>query len=142
VRAGVLSFDSFPAAVRQRFGEPGRRWIGEMITAVIDESMNSDSVRMDDRTLETMHELRDFMFANVYMSEHQHEHQSAAIVVIRALVDHLLAHPDELPEAFRQTDADLTTQVVDYVAGMTDRFAEATYVRLVGPSPLVPLELP
>ena len=142
VRAGALSFDSFPVAVRQRFGEPGRRWIGEMITAVIDESMNADSVRMDSVTLGLMHELRDFMFENVYMSDRQHLHQSAAIVVIRALVDHLLTDPDELPAAFRETDSDLTTQVVDYVAGMTDRFAEATYERLVGPSPLMPLETP
>jgi dGTPase len=142
VRAGVLSVDSFPASVRKRFGEPGRRWIGEMITAVIDESMSSDVVRMDDRTLDVMHELRGFMFENVYMSERQSQHQNAAIILIRALVDHLLAQPDELPAAFRETDADPTTQVVDYVAGMTDRFAEATYVRLFGPSPLAQLEVP
>jgi dGTPase len=141
VRAGVLSIESFPAAVRQRFGEPGRRWIGEMINAVIDESMSADVVRMDERTLEVMHELRDFMFENVYMSDRQHQHQTAAVVVIRALVDYLLGHPDELPAAFRETHADLTTQVADYVAGMTDRFAEATYVRLIGPSPLAPLAI-
>ena len=136
VRAGVLSFESFPAAVSRRFGEPGRRWIGEMITAVIDESMAAGEVRMDSDTLAVMHELRDFMFANVYMSEVQATRQRGAIELIRRLVDHFVAHHPELPENFRQTEAEPVTQVVDYVAGMTDRFAIATYERLFGPAPL------
>jgi dGTPase len=49
-------------------------------------------------------------------------------------MDHHLAHPDDVPASFRQTDADLVTQVGDYVSGMTDRFAEAAGVRLFGAS--------
>jgi dGTPase len=130
VRAGVLSFDSFPRSVRRRFGEPGRGWIGEMITAVIDESMAAGEVTMEPATLEVMHELRDFMFEHVYMSAAQIEHQRGAIDVIRALVDYLLAHPEELPASFRQTDDELIVQVTDYVAGTTDRFAQAMHDRL------------
>jgi dGTPase len=132
VRAGVLSFESFPRAVRRRFGEPGRRWIGEMITAVIDESMSAGAVCMDPATLEVMHELRDFMFERVYMSPQQVEHQGGAVEVIRALVDHHLDRPDELPDSFRQNDGELVVKVVDYVAGMTDRYALATHARLFG----------
>jgi len=137
VRAGVLSFDDFPAGVRRRFGEPGRRWIGEMITAVIDESMAAGDVRMDRPTLDVMHELREFMFDNVYMNEQQLVRQQGAIDVIRRLVDHLLAHPEDLPASFRESPDLLLQVVVDYVAGMTDRFAIATYERLYGPAPLV-----
>jgi len=134
VRAGVLSFDSFPASVRARFGEPGRGWIGAMIMAVIDESMLAGEVRMDAPTLETMHELREFMFDRVYMSDQQVEHQRGAIAVIRELVDHHLSHPEDLPASFRQGDSELVTQVADYVAGMTDRFAQATHDRLFRPA--------
>ncbi|CAN5812542.1 deoxyguanosinetriphosphate triphosphohydrolase [soil metagenome] len=132
VRAGVLSFDSFPPTVKRRFGEPGRGWIGEMITAVIDESMSANEVRMEPATLEVMHELRDFMFERVYMSEQQVDHQRGAIEVIRGLVEHHLRHPEQLPPSFRENDDQLVTQVADYVAGMTDRFAQATYDRLFG----------
>ncbi|HUG46825.1 MAG TPA: HD domain-containing protein [Candidatus Limnocylindria bacterium] len=132
VRAGVLSFDSFPGGVRRRFGEPGRGWIGEMITAVIDESIAAGRVTMDRATLEVVHELREFMFRKVYMSEAQVEHQQHAITVIRRLVDFHLKRPEHLPPAFLESDAELVTQVADYVAGMTDRFALATYDRLFG----------
>jgi dGTPase len=138
VRAGVLAFDSFPPSVRSRFGAPGRRWIGEMISAVIDQSMAAGEVQMDEPTLAVMHELRDFMFANVYMAPGQVEHQRGAVAVIRGLVDFHLAHLDELPASFRETGAEPIVQVVDYVAGMTDRFALATYDRLIGPPPIAP----
>jgi dGTPase len=142
MRAGVLSIDSFPDAVRRRFGEPGRAWIGEMITAVIEESMASGDVRMDDETLAVMNELRSFMFDRVYMSPRQLRHQRDAVTVITALVDYLLQHPDELPPSFGDPDAALVTRAVDYVAGMTDRFAIATYRRLVGPAPRLVADWP
>jgi dGTPase len=135
VRAGVLTLESFPPEVQRRFGEPGRRWIGEMITAVIDESMAVGEVTMDAESLEVMHHLRQFMFERVYLSDQQALHHQAAMTVIRRLVDHFLERPDELPPNFRESRADPITQVVDYVAGMTDRFAIATYERLYGNSP-------
>ena len=133
VRAGLLTFDSFPSGVRRRFGEPGRRWIGEMITAVIDESLAAGTVRMDADTLAVMHELRDFMFERVYQSPGQVSQQRNAIAVIRDLVEWHLAHPEDIPETYREHDAPLVAQVVDYVAGMTDRYALATHDRIYRP---------
>jgi dGTPase len=132
MRAGVLSTTDFPAAALQRFGQPGRLWIGEMIGAVIDHSLVTGEVAMDPPTLAVMNELRDFMFERVYLSNAQRHHNEAAVALIRRLVDYHLEHPDELPDTYRDTDADLTTQVVDYVAGMTDRFAQQAHDRLFG----------
>ena len=132
MRAGVLSTADFPAAALERFGEPGRLWIDEMITAVIDHSLASGELAMDPHTLSVMNELRDFMFERVYLSEAQRRHNEAAVALIRRLVDYHLEHPDELPDSYRDTGADLTTQVVDYVAGMTDRFAQQAHDRLFG----------
>jgi dGTPase len=134
LRAGVLAEPDFPPHLIERLGPPGRQWIGELITAVIDESLRSGEVRMDDETLGLMHELRDFMFERVYLRPEQAAQQQGAIDLLRRLMDHHLAHPDDVPASFRQTDADLVTQVGDYVSGMTDRFAEAAGVRLFGAS--------
>jgi dGTPase len=132
LRAGVLEPDDFPKRALERFGEPGRLWIDEMITAVIDESLSTGEVRMDGPTLEVMNELRTFMFDRVYLSSAQRVHTDYAVEVLRRLVDHHLENPDEIPDSYRDSDADLTTQVVDYVAGMTDRFALQAHDRLFG----------
>jgi dGTPase len=132
LRAGVLEPDDFPARALERFGEPGRVWIDEMINAVIDESLRSGEVRMDELTLEVMNELRTFMFDRVYLSPTQRVHTDYAVAVLRRLVDHHLDHPEEIPDSYRDSDADLTTQVVDFVAGMTDRYALQVHDRLFG----------
>src|SRR5687768_1444203 len=51
LRAGTLDREAFPPGVLERFGEPGRSWISSMITAVIEESLRTGSVRMDEETL-------------------------------------------------------------------------------------------
>lgn len=130
IRAGVLAADSFPPEVLARFGQPGRVWVGEMIEAVLEQSLRVGEVRMDDETLGVMHDLRDFMFARVYLAPSLLREQRGAIDTLRALVDHHLAHPDQIPVTYREVEAPLVTQVADYVAGMTDRYALATHQRL------------
>jgi dGTPase len=132
MRAGVLRVHAFPRAVRERFGEPGRGWIGEMIDAVVEHSLRVGRVEMDAPTLEVMNELRDFMFERVYQAPEQLAEQTRAVELIRDLVDHHLAHPDEIPATYRDNDAPLPVQVADYVAGMTDRYALTTHERLFG----------
>jgi dGTPase len=134
LRAGTLEREAFPSAVIERFGEPGREWVSAMIGAVIDESLRTGAVRMDDDTLAAMNELRDFMFSNVYQSPDQLRQQRRAISVIRDLMDWHLEHPDEIPDSYRQHEASPQTQAADYISGMTDRFALATHDRLFRPS--------
>jgi len=133
LRAGVLERATFPPRVLERFGDPGRGWINSMITAVIDESLRTGAVRMDDATLSVMNELRDFMFGNVYQSAGQQREQHRAIGIIRDLMDWHLAHPDEIPDTYRQDEAPLVMQAADYISGMTDRYALSTHDRLFSP---------
>jgi dGTPase len=80
--------------------------------------------------LAAMNEFRAFMFERVYESDTAAGQKHVAVDVIRRLVDHHLAHPELIPGSYRDTEADPITQVVDYVTGMTDRFALATHDRL------------
>ena len=105
-----------------------------MIDAVVQGSLapgnSSGAVVMAPEPLEAMHELRAFMFGRVYLAPSLLREQRGAIETLRALVDHHLAHPDQIPATYREADAPLVTQVADYVAGMTDRYALAAHQRL------------
>lgn len=132
LRAGVLTETDFPPHLIKRLGPPGRQWIGGLISAVIDQSLQAGAIGMHADTLALMHELRDFMFDRVYLRPEQATQQQAAVRLLRRLMDHHLAHPDELPASYRDTDADLVTQVADFVSGMTDRYAQTASDRLFG----------
>ncbi len=134
LRAGVLRPDAFPPAVIERFGQPGREWVGAMIGAVIDESLRAGALRMDEATLAVMNELRDFMFERVYYEPELLRQQQQAVTIISDLMRWHLEHPDEIPDSFRRDRASAEQQAADYVAGMTDRFALATHDRLFRPT--------
>ena len=99
---------------------------------VLENSLRVGEVRMDGETLAVMHDLRAFMFERVYLAPSLLREQRVAIGTLRRLVDHHLAHPDQIPATYREADAPLVTQVADYVAGMTDRYALAAHQR-IGP---------
>lgn len=88
---------------------------------------------MDDDTLGIMNELRDFMFASVYLRADAAGPKDRAIKVIRDLTDHFASHPSEVPDSFKVDDVDDLTRAIDYVSGMTDRFAMATHDALYRP---------
>jgi dGTPase len=134
LRAGVISFSDLPERAVQRFGDTSRQWIGSMITAVIDASVSEGRVTMDESTLEVMHDLRDFMFRHVYLSPEAEAQKQRAITVIRDLTDHYTQHPEEVPDTSKVDDVDDLTRAIDYVAGMTDRFALSTHDRLFRPT--------
>ncbi|HHC09372.1 MAG TPA: HD domain-containing protein [Actinobacteria bacterium] len=123
LRAGVLRREDLPAEAIETFGEPGRDWVASMIEAVVVESHRTGRIEMDPGRLEVMHRLRAFMFDHVYLRADAAPRRRRAREIVRDLVSYYLDHPDEIPETYRHDDADLLTQVVDYVAGMTDRFA-------------------
>jgi len=134
LRAGVLEYQDLPTKALTTFGATSREWIGSMITAVVEASYESGTVTMEEEHLEVMGELRDFMFERVYLSHESEMQKEKAIVVIQDLVGYYQAHPQEVPDSYTVPEADPLTRAIDYVAGMTDRYALRTHDRLFRPT--------
>ena len=105
-----------------------------MITAVVQNSATEGRVSMDDHTLGVMHELRDFMFDRVYLRADAEDQKDRAIKVIQDLTDWFARHPEQVPDSYKVDEADDLTRAIDYVSGMTDRFALTTHDRLFRPT--------
>ncbi len=133
MRAGIISEATLPRSATARFGEPGSPWIAAMIEAVIEESIATGTVSMQPDCLEVMHELRDFMFDRVYLRPEAEAHKRRVFTVIHELVDYFLDDPARIPDSYRSPDASGLTQVIDYVAGMTDRYALRVHDTLFRP---------
>ena len=138
LRAGVISHEDLPAEVVEPLGPiEGRSWINTMVEGVISESCRRGRVAMDAQILLAMKAFREFMFERVYLRPESVAQNARAKAVIHQIVDHLLAHPDQIADSYRIDEADTLTQVLDYVAGMTDRYALNLHDRLFRPRGLV-----
>jgi len=130
VRAEVIRYRDLPSEATDVLGESGSEWIGSMIEAVAGESVRTGEVSIDAAHLDAMNALRDFMFDRVYLRPEVGDQRDEVITIIRDLVDHYRAHPEEVPDSYRHHGANAMTAAIDYVSGMTDRFAIRDHQRV------------
>src|SRR6266702_1961953 len=133
IRAGVLRADELPAGPLEVLGTTHSARINTLVSDLVEQSDGKPDIRLSSPVFRALDDLRDFMFAEVYLREGAHEDHDKAVKLLRDLFEHYLEHPDELPAEHQRTPGDLTTRVADHIAGMTDRYALRTYERLFLP---------
>jgi dGTPase len=111
VRAGVLSPDELPREEIEILGPTGARRIDTLVHDLVETSAEAGDIRQSPEIGEAMLALRRFMFDRVYLGPQARSDNARARLVVRAIFDHLVDRGQPVQE------------VVDYVAGMTDRFA-------------------
>jgi dGTPase len=111
VRHGILDPGELPRDEVDLLGPTGSRRIDTLVHDLVETSEREGDIRQSDDVGAAMLALRSFMFERVYLGPHTAAEHARAGAAIRKIFEHLAARSDE-PEA-----------IVDYVAGMTDRFA-------------------
>ena len=123
VRAGILAEADLPAAEIELLGPTGSARIDTLVRDIVASSRERGDVAQSDEIGGAMLRLRKFMFDRVYLgpearSEHDRVHRT-----LRGAVR-------PLPRTGRD---DAAGRSVDYIAGMTDRYAIATFRRVALP---------
>jgi dGTPase len=111
VRAGVLDPAELPREELALLGDTGSQRIDTLVHDLVETSEAAGDIAQSAEVGEAMLELRSFMFERVYLGPHsrgEHEHAAATV---RRIFRHLAERGDD-PDA-----------IVEFVAGMTDRFA-------------------
>jgi dGTPase len=122
LRAGVLRPADLPDVTRRVLGDTSSDRVDAMVGAVVEASLGQPQVQMRDEEMAAMLETRTFLFRNVYQRPEIALEVDSARTTLRTVCDWYRAHPELLPEdGVPGTAPDVA--VVDYVAGMTDRFA-------------------
>jgi dGTPase len=83
-----------------------------------------------------MSALREFMFERVYLGPEARREHAKIELVIRSLFDHYCAAPEEIPDTI--PDGPTEQRVIDYLAGMTDRFCIRAFEALSVPVAFAP----
>jgi dGTPase len=111
VRYGILSEGDLPRNEIEVLGRTGSARIDRLVHDIVEASEGAGDIRQSAEVGEAMLSLRDFMFERVYLGPQAAPEHERAHEVVRRIFDHLVERGDEVDE------------VVDYIAGMTDRFA-------------------
>ncbi len=129
LRAGILQLDDLPEVTRRVLGDTSSDRVDAMVGAVVEASLGQPQVQMRDEELVAMLESRTFLFQQVYQRPEIAPEVDSARTTLRTVCDWYRAHPEALPED-GMLDVDPDVAVVDYVAGMTDRFALREFERI------------
>jgi len=122
LRAGVLDPDLLPEGPLAVLGETGSARIDMLVHDLVEHSERAGDVVQGQECGAAMAELRDFMFAEVYLGPAARTEHAKIDTVVGTLFRHYADHPEELPDNGGAPGADVATRVTDYVSGMTDRY--------------------
>jgi dGTPase len=134
LRAGLLRLEDLPPGPVRVLGATSSQRIDTLAHDAVENSQEGDRIRMSEETWTLMDELRDYLFANIYIGSIAKTEEDKAVRVLESLARYYLENPGELPDEFRPADEDLlAVKVCDYVAGMTDRYALMKYEQIFLP---------
>lgn len=133
--AGILSKNDLPRPLLEVFGQSYSDRVDSMVGAVIEASMEKDSIGMTAEVGDAMMEMRQFLMDHVYHNSPAKTEEKKAHELLCRLFEHFEAHPNEMPRFYyEQCEKEgVKRMVCDYIAGMTDRYAIDTYRRLFIP---------
>ncbi|MGH3145613.1 MAG: deoxyguanosinetriphosphate triphosphohydrolase [Rubrobacter sp.] len=128
LRADIISSTDLPVEPLSVLGEQMSVRIDTLVRDMISTTETRGEISLSEEVYGALMGLREWLFRNVYLDSGALENRKAAGVVTD-LFEYYLEHPDERATS----DPDRITETVDFVAGMTDRYALAAYRRLFLP---------
>lgn len=136
LRAGLLQVGDLPRDLVAVLGDTHTKRINTMVCDLIDNNWWASGegappdpllLQMSPAILVATNALREFLYAHVYVNSRAKADDDKVRKMIALLYAYFLEHPQELPEDLRRINQErgepIARAVVDYIAGMTDRYA-------------------
>jgi dGTPase len=131
VRAGIVKPTEMPGEVAAHCGTARSSQLRAWISDVVSTTTAAGRVGLSPSMGDALAALRRFNYERIYFRPDSMAQATAVIAMLRALVEHYIHQPDDLPPQSR-CGPDPLLAAVAYVDGMTDRFACAQATALLG----------
>ncbi len=109
------------------------RMVRDVIAATI--ACDYEAIMMSPEVLQALEELRSYMFHNMYLIPPVRGEFEKAQQMLIALFEHVTRNPAEFFDP--ANDEPVERLAIDFIAGMTDRYAMKLYAKLFLPKPWV-----
>ncbi|MHB8438283.1 MAG: HD domain-containing protein [Acidimicrobiales bacterium] len=140
VSAGIVTPEQLPEPVRALCGATRPSQLGAFISAVVDKVTNAGVVGMAEGPADALAAFRRCNYERVYLRPTSLAQAEAVVALLRSLVEHFADHPGRIPAVAEsgglpRGTSDALHAAVEYVAGMTDRFAVSLALTELGWDP-------
>ncbi len=138
LRAGIIAAGDIPETSRQLLGGNFAKRIDTCVIDVISETMRNQyrHISISNAVYAEICVLRDFLFERVYYRPERQVEKEQIREILEVIHRHLLADPTARIPAYPAEDPP-ERRVIDYIAGMTDRYALNLFKRIVIPEDLI-----
>src|SRR3954462_13073492 len=126
LRAGVLAPEDLPGAEIEALGSTGSERIDTLVRDLVERSADAGDIVQGAEAGAAMDRLRTFMFERVYLGLESRREAGGIGRLMRPLFEYSAENPPPPLVA----DAGEADRVVDWLAGMTDRFALRAFKEL------------
>ena len=126
LRAGVLAPEDLPREEIAALGETGSERIDTLVKDMVERSEAAGDIVQGPDAGAAMDRLRAFMFERVYLGPESRSEATRIERLLRGLFQHYAERP---PPAMVAGSSEVE-RIVDWLAGMTDRFALRTFSEL------------
>jgi dGTPase len=163
IKAGIIKKTDIPFEIVKELGAENGTIIGRFVNDIIANSIDKDAIIMSKAVLDLMTMLKDFNYERIYNHPEVEAKSKKSDHIIRLLYCelqrflektqrgkntsevHLIVKEAPWMEVFfhfiKNTNYNDATPLwriaADYIAGMTDLFAERTYIQLFVPTPVI-----
>ncbi len=133
IRAGIIREDDIPKDIRTTLGRTGSDRIDRMVRDVIKSTLacDYDAISMTPEIEQALDALRKYMFENMYLIPQVRGEFEKAQKILTALFEYVVAHPEQYLDV--SSEEPVERLAIDFIAGMTDRYALNLYAELFLP---------
>ncbi|MFH1541616.1 MAG: deoxyguanosinetriphosphate triphosphohydrolase [bacterium] len=128
IRAGVITKNDLP---KQHLNILGKNILDTIVGDIIDNSTNMPQVKMSKRVAKAVAGLYSFMYKNVYINPRAKDEEKKVPYLLQQLFRHY--HYDRDFQRGYKTNEEQIQHTIDFIAGMTDRYAIAKFEELFVP---------
>ena len=123
LRAGIIVQDDLPADAISVLGNTHSQRIDVMVRDLINCSWEQNEIKRSSEVKAATKKLRTFLFQNVYIGSEGKSEEGKAKRLLKLLYEFFIEHLDQIPDEYLEFENDSKQAVIDYIAGMTDRYA-------------------
>ncbi|MFW5979763.1 MAG: deoxyguanosinetriphosphate triphosphohydrolase [Halanaerobiales bacterium] len=139
LRADIINTDDLPSNAIEVLGKSHSKRIDTMVRDVIKNSWQKGEIKRSKNVKKATNELRKYLFSKVYIGSRPKEEEEKGQRLLKYLYKYYLSHIEEIPHEFKLKDkkTNIKQLVIDYIAGMSDRYAISKGEELFIPTPWV-----